>query len=204
MRVAVVGLYRSGSSYWAAVLDAHGVDMGAPYWENDIPNDPDNHYESLELVRDLPRVWNEPLGETNWSEFDRRRILREYIERRGPLAGGKHPLFCLMLADLFAAWGPETKIIRAFRPLEDSCSSLLRTSFPWSRLEMYSIQHRLWKACQEHFRQRPPDLEFNLWEMNVPARAKAVRDIVDLLDLHPSTEQLQRAASVFREPTCSR
>ena len=60
-RVAVVGLYRSGSSFWAGALHHLGVDMGAPFWENDVENHPDNHYEPWDLSIDLRRMWNEPL-----------------------------------------------------------------------------------------------------------------------------------------------
>jgi hypothetical protein len=199
VRVAVVGLYRSGSSFWAGVLHHLGVDMGAPFWENDVPHDAANHYESMELVRELPRVWNEPLGESNWSDFDRRRVLRDYIDRRGPIAGGKHPLFCLKIDDLFSAWGPDTKIIWSYRPLEDSCDSLIRSSFPWSRLEMYSIQHRLWKASRAHFRRRPPDLALNLFVMDADARRKAIDQVIDTLGLSPREDQVQQALAGYRE-----
>jgi len=51
-RVAVLGLYRSGSSAAAGVLHHLGVEMGAPYFED--------HFESAQLAKRLRRWWHEP------------------------------------------------------------------------------------------------------------------------------------------------
>ena len=179
-RVAVVGLYRSGSSFWAGVLHHLGVDMGAPFWENDVEDHPENHYEPWDLSIELRRMWNEPLGESAWSPDDRREILRNWSKGRRSVHGAKHPLFCLMVDDLLSAWGEDTVILWSFRPLEDSVDSLLRTTFPWSKLEMYSIQHKLWKAAHMHFRERPPALRLNVFELDEQGRESAIDRIIDV------------------------
>jgi hypothetical protein len=198
-RVAIVGLYRSGSSFWAGVCHHLGVDMGAPFWENDVDDHPDNHYEPWDLSIDLRRMWNEPLGEGNWSADDRRGVLKRWIMGRRPVAGAKHPLFCLMVDDILSAWGDDTVILWSFRPLEDSVDSLLRTTFPWSRLEMYAIQHKLWKAAHAHFRDRPPTLKLNALEHDEHGRAAAVDRLIDVLNLSPTSEQRARAVASFRK-----
>ena len=197
-RVAVVGLYRSGSSFWAGILHCLGVDMGAPYWENDIFGHPDNHYEPCDLSIDLQRMWNEPLGECSWSHYDRQRVLRKWVESRAGLCGAKHPLFCLMIEDLISAWGNDLVTIWSYRPIEDSVDSLLRTTFPWSKLEMYSIQHKLWRASHEYFRERPPSLKVNLFDLDEHGRASMVDRIVELLGITPTPEQYNLARSCFR------
>ncbi len=197
-RVAVVGLYRSGSSFWAGALHHLGVDMGAPFWENDVENHPDNHYEPWDLSIDLRRMWNEPLGECTWSSEDRQSILQNWSRSRRAVHGAKHPLFCLMVDDLLAAWGEETVIVWSFRPLEDSVDSLLRTTFPWSKLEMYSIQHKLWKAAQSHFRERPPTLKFDLFGLDEQGRRVAIDRLIAVLDLAPTDQQRNNALAGFR------
>lgn len=200
-RIAVVGLYRSGSSFWAGALHHLGVDMGAPFWENSVEDDPENHYEPWDLSIDLRRMWNEPLGECAWSAEDRCGVLERWIRGRGPVCGAKHPLFCLMVEDLLRAWGDETVILWSMRPLEDSVDSLLRTTFPWSKLEMYAIQHKLWKAAQAWFRECPPELQFNVFALDAAGRASAIDRIIDVVGLSPTPQQRRRACEGFRLPT---
>lgn len=48
MRIAVLGLYNSGSTCVAGILDRLGVDMGAPFWASET----DNYYEHMRRHRE--------------------------------------------------------------------------------------------------------------------------------------------------------
>jgi hypothetical protein len=99
-RVAVLGLYRSGSSAAAGVLHHLGVEMGAPYWMD--------NYESARLARRLRRWWHEPELQERFPAPERVRKLRDWISflEGGGAAhvGAKHPLLSLCGDDLVQAW----------------------------------------------------------------------------------------------------
>lgn len=204
MRVAVVGIYRSGSSFWAGCLHHLGVDMGGPFWENDIENHPDNHYEPWDLSIDLRAAWNEPQCDPVWESERRVRTLREWIVNRETthaVCGAKHPLFCVALPDVLAAWGDDTVIVHAYRPLEESVDSLLRTTFPWPELEMYRVEHKLWRAAKLNFEHRKPDLSLSINAASDESlRRIAIDQLIDRIGLKPTKNQIENAVNGFRTP----
>ena len=121
-RIAVLGVYRSGSTAVAGALHHLGVDMGPPYFEG--------FYESAGLSKQLRRWWDEPRLVEKVGRAKRVRVLEQWIKERE--AGGvrwvgmKHPLLSLCGDDLVQAWGEDTRFIRCCRPLEDSIDSLKR------------------------------------------------------------------------------
>jgi hypothetical protein len=121
-RIAVLGVYRSGSTAVAGALHHLGVDMGPPFFEG--------FYESAGLSKQLRKWWDEPRLVEKVGQAKRVRVLEQWIKERE--AGGarwvgmKHPLLSLCGDDLVQAWGPETRFIRCCRPLEDSIDSLKR------------------------------------------------------------------------------
>jgi hypothetical protein len=121
-RIAVLGVYRSGSTAVAGALHRLGVDMGPPYFEG--------FYESAGLSKQLRKWFDEPRLVEKVGPAKRVRVLADWIKERE--AGGarwvgmKHPLLSLCGDDLVQAWGPETRFIRCCRPLEDSIDSLKR------------------------------------------------------------------------------
>lgn len=121
-RIAVLGVYRSGSTAVAGALHRLGVDMGPPFFEG--------FYESAGLSKQLRKWWDEPRLREKVSQAKRVPALAQWIQERE--AGGarwvgmKHPLLSLCGEDLVQAWGPETRFIRCCRPLEDSINSLKR------------------------------------------------------------------------------
>ena len=121
-RIAVLGVYRSGSTAVAGALHHLGVDMGPPFFEG--------FYESAGLSNQLRRWWDEPRLREKVSQAKRVRVLAQWIQERerggARWVGMKHPLLSLCGEDLVQAWGPETRFIRCCRPLEDSIDSLKR------------------------------------------------------------------------------
>ena len=121
-RIAVLGVYRSGSTAVAGALHHLGVDMGPPFFEG--------FYESACLSEQLRRWWDEPRLREKVRQAKRIRVLAQWIKEReqggAKWVGMKHPLLSLCGEDLVQAWGPETRFIRCCRPLEDSINSLKR------------------------------------------------------------------------------
>jgi len=121
-RIAVLGVYRSGSTAVAGALHHLGVDMGAPFFEG--------FYESAGLSKQLRKWWDEPHLLEKVSQAKRVRVLAKWIQEReeggAQWVGMKHPLLSLCGDDLVQAWGPATRFIRCCRPLEDSIDSLKR------------------------------------------------------------------------------
>ena len=121
-RIAVLGVYRSGSTAVAGALHHLGVDMGPPFFEG--------FYESAGLSKQLRKWWDEPRLVERVGQAKRVRVLEQWIKEREAVGtlwvGMKHPLLSLCGEDLVQAWGPETRFIRCCRPLEDSIDSLKR------------------------------------------------------------------------------
>ncbi|MDP1635911.1 MAG: hypothetical protein Q8L69_14680, partial [Gallionellaceae bacterium] len=129
-RVAVVGLYNSGSSAVAGMLHRLGVSMGPPFWKNSMELDPGNHYESHDLAWHLRQWWDEPRLVESAPVARCRAYLRKWVELQetlteGPV-GAKHPLLAMCLDDLGNAWGDALHIVRIQRPLPDSIAGLAR------------------------------------------------------------------------------
>ena len=121
-RIAVLGVYRSGSTAVAGALHHLGVDMGPPFFEG--------FYESAGLSKQLRRWWDEPRLVEKVGQTKRVRVLEQWIKEReaggARWAGMKHPLLSLCGEDLVQAWGAETRFVRCCRPLADSIDSLKR------------------------------------------------------------------------------
>jgi len=184
-RIAVLGLYRSGSTALAGALHHLGVDMGAPFFED--------YYEPAELALQLRQWWNEPELVKMTRAGKRVAALTRWIKKREKAGSGwvgaKHPLLSLCGPDLLQAWGKETRFIWSHRPLEKSIQSLRSLGW-WPDKEEF-IQRTLWQsttkffASQEHLR-----LDYEAMLEN-PERE--ICHIVDYLGLHPNEEQVMNA-----------
>jgi len=98
-RIAVLGLYRSGSTVLAGVLHHLGVDMGAPFYGG--------YFESDWLSKQLRLWWDEPRLREKVPQDKRVRILSQWMRDREEAGarwvGTKHPLLCLSAEDLVQA-----------------------------------------------------------------------------------------------------
>ena len=211
-RVAVLGLYRSGSTAVAGVLDRLGVTMGPP-----------EHYEPVDLSQHLRVWWNEPRARSRvqrlttlarapslpWSRSpqlkamtpasERIVVLADWIEAmerrsRGPV-GAKHPLLCLSGDDLLQAWGESTRFVWSYRELHRSIGSLVGKR--WFPGKEEAMQRSLWDAVTTFFdRQDHLRLEFAAM-MTSPHRQ--IGHLIDYLDLDPRPDQVA-AANGFIQP----
>jgi hypothetical protein len=146
-RIAVLGLFRSGSTAVAGVLDHLGVDMGAPFYGG--------YYESAWLSDQLRRWWDEPNLRETVAQPERVRVLARWIKERekagAKWVGMKHPLLSLCGDDLVQAWGAETCFIRCCRPLEESSESLTKLGY---RGDSVVLQQKLMSALDRFFADR--------------------------------------------------
>lgn len=199
MRIAVLGLYNSGSTAIAGMLHRMGVNMGPPFWLNSDDDSPENHYEARDLSHRLRKWWDEPFLVERTSSWRRVRYLKRWIarqERAGGLAtGAKHPLLSLCGRDLLAAWGESARLVWCYRPLTDSISGLERRE--WFKGREADMQQRLWGAlCElEHSGVNITRIE---WDQVKSDPNAAVTELADILRIRPSMEKLERAARFIR------
>ena len=197
-RIAILGLYNSGSTVLAGMLHRMGVNMGGPFWMTSEDGHPDNFYESWALSRQLRCWWNEPTGTERIAADDRIRYLQSWAlvqqaERPDPL-GAKHPLLSFSAFDLVAAWGPATRFIRAARPLDESIAGLQRRSwFPGFEVV---LQTRIWEALEAF--DRSHEVISIDWNRAKVEPAWAASELAQAVGLNPNDEQLRYAASLVQ------
>lgn len=107
-KIAVIGLFNSGSTMIAGVLHRLGVNMGAPFWGA--------FYEPRDLRNALVHWWNEPrIRETvpqNFRVESLQAWLRSHTVNADVPTGAKHPLLCMCCDDLVQAWGEKTSVVK--------------------------------------------------------------------------------------------
>lgn len=195
MRIAVIGIYNSGSSVIAGTLHHLGVNMGAPYHGR--------FYESLEIKQKLCEWWDEPRLQKFTPKKLRVAYLREWIKRQeaagNTKVGVKHPLLCLSAGDLEAAWGKHVKYIWAHRSLPDSIRGLEKRRW-FSHPE--PLQKFLWHSAMEFFAEHE-HLQVNFEEMVAVPKVNIAR-IIDYLELKPDQAQLEAARRGIRTRTTTK
>lgn len=191
MKIAVLGLFNSGSTIIAGVLDKLGVNMGQPYWYN--------HYESLVLKNHLVKWWNEPeLTERVSREhriYEFRKWLRAQESQDSAAIGVKHPFLCLSGDELKEAWGEDTRFIWAHRPLEDSIERLVKRQWYGDPV---ILQTNLWRPLKEFF-STTAHLKIEYMAMRRDSRGEIDR-IIDYLCLSTTDEQKDDAVGFVRPP----
>ncbi|HEY7904499.1 MAG TPA: hypothetical protein VIH36_13660 [Casimicrobiaceae bacterium] len=190
-RIAVLGLYRSGSSAVAGALHYLGVDMGRPYWLD--------HFESARLAKRLRRWWHEPELEERYPRTERVRKLGDWIAfleaGGGAHVGAKHPLLSLCGDDLVEAWGPAVRFIWTYRPLDESIASIRRTHW-WPEPHGEELQRRLWAPVNQFFARRE-HLRIDFADM-LADPAREIQRMVDYLGLAPDAAQFAAALASIR------
>src|SRR5579884_182841 len=199
-RIAILGLYNSGSTALAGALHRMGVHMGQPFWYSSVERAKNNFYEPWDLGCQLRCWWNEPDLRENAPRPIRIACLANWVHLRQcyylSAVGAKHPLLCLCGDDLVTAWGADTIFLRACRPLEDSIERLrVRKWFP-QREE--KLQRRLWQALEE-FCARQPHLPIEYRRLRSDPAA-VLRDVAGYAHLAPTASQLA-AAEAFIDRT---
>jgi hypothetical protein len=201
--VAILGLYRGGTSCVAGILHHLGLQMGSVLPGS--PDNPDGFYESIWLRAQLRRIWGEPVLTRQPHRTEQVTVLRHWRHlhippgsHRHDMIAVKHPLLCLMGPELLNAWGPATRFIAIYRPLEDCIASLQRVNW-WPQEICRRVTQRLWTA-REAFLSRTPHLK--LWHDELLADpATHVRRIAEFLSLNASGTALAAARDCVRPPS---
>lgn len=190
-RIAMLGLYRSGSSAAAGALHHLGVDMGSPYFGD--------HYESLVLARKLRLWWREPQLREMMPREARVRRLADWIDwqerKPTPWIGAKHPLLSARGEDLQEAWGTDVRFIWTWRPLEESIDSIKRIGW-WTPDLAESLQRRLWDSLQRFFA-HTPHLRIDFADM-VADPSREIGRMVEYLQIAPDPARIRTAVDSIR------
>jgi hypothetical protein len=203
MRIAVLGLFNSGSTALAKCLYRLGVNMGEPFWCDDDAESKNNFYEPKDLREDLVRIWDEPRFVERQGQKERVRILRQWIEKQerkgGTHFGAKHPLLAMAPDDLPWAWGAGTKYIWAARHLDNSIEGLVqRKWFPWA--ESIAVQYTLIRRLETFFAHGTHDVLRMDHDTVVRQKAMAVDRLIAFLGLPEDAKRRDYAIAGIRKP----
>jgi hypothetical protein len=199
VRVAVLGLYNSGSTIIAGVLHRLGVNMCPPFWCHSRDDSQGNHYEPYELSCHLREWWDEPRAVERMPAARRVCFLRHWAAmknclRPGPL-GAKHPLLSLCARDLLEAWGDDTRFVWAWRPLDKSIARLRARG--WFSGFEEALQQRLWVALDDFATSHPRVVKVEYARMKSDP-AGMVRELAAGVGLEVSESQVGAAAGFVR------
>jgi hypothetical protein len=204
MRLAVVGLYNSGSTAVAGMLHRLGANMGAPFWVSSRGDSPNNYYEPYDLAWHLRNWWLEPKLIERVSAAHRVCFLQRWMELQEcigvSVVGAKHPLLSLCIPYVQAAWGADVRLIWSFRPLPECIAGLEARG--WFGSQGPKTQQWLWNALHEAELSTSRIIKLD-WHQVVADPAWAARELATLAGLDPSAGQLQSASSFVRRPTQS-
>ena len=190
MKVAIIGLYNSGSSVLSAIMEQLGFNIGRPLWEP--------HFESRSLRAQLIDWWAEPGLVEQVGPEHRIPFLRWWADHHASsnpegMVCAKHPLLCLSAYDLEEAWGADLKIIRAARPFDESLAGLERRH--WFR-EPAQMQRTLDAAAGRFFSMRDHH-EIDYRDLTADPAGQVER-LVSFLGIQPSAERMTNAAGLVR------
>lgn len=194
-RIAVIGLYNSGSTVLAGMLYRLGVNMGPPFWITSDDNHSSNFYEPHFLTLQLRQWWTEPDLIEKTPAPHRIAVLADWAQRQqsacpGP-SGAKHPLLTMCVADLIAAWGADTHFIWSRRSFDDSIAGLHRRRW-FKPDQIVSLQTKLWDVLhaldsKHHF------IKFD-WNHVKSDPAWVAQQLAASTGLNPTPDQLRSAA----------
>lgn len=199
-KIAILGLYNSGSTALAGALHRLGVHMGEPFWYSSDEHAKNNFYEPWDLACQLRFWWNEPDIRENTDRQIRIACLANWLRLRQcyyqTAVGVKHPLLCLCGDDLVTAWGADTIFLRAYRPLDESIERLRARR--WFAQREEQIQRRLWQAL-EAFCTRQPHLLVDYRRLRSDP-ATALREIAEYAGVQPTPAQWTAAEAFIDRP----
>jgi hypothetical protein len=208
--VAILGLFRGGTSVVAGVLHRLGLEMG-PLLPGSEHN-PRGFYEDISLRARLRQMWDEPHFLRRPGSAHQVAALREWrrsLIAQQPGAPGmvpqmlavKHPLLCLMGPQMIRSWGPATRFISIVRPMDQCLASLARVGW-WQPQVCQTIQQRLW-TTREAFLSRRQHLQLSHDELLSNSEAQIGR-IVQYLSLDVGNAAFTAARDFIHKPTAGR
>lgn len=196
--VAVVGVFRGGTSCTAGVLHNLGIVMGN-YFRRPNTNNPRGFFEAEQLAKICRQSFQEPLMAEKVRRPQRIEMLAEWaanMRDKHKWCGGKHPTLSLMVPDIIDAWGRDTKFIAVDRDIQKVLASLQKLKWGWCDT---AKQH----TCPTMYARRDKDLESvssnNIlriqYETLVSSPEKVVQEICSFLEYSPTEDQLEKAIS---------
>lgn len=193
--VAVLGVFRGGTSCVAGMLHHLGVPMGRV--RKPRPANPRGFFEDEDLGqvcrRFYPEPWLVPRGDARGRRDALEAWIRGRAEADGPRIGIKHPTLCLMVDDLVAVC-PMLRFIAVQRPLEESIASIRRLGWGWPATARKTVIPRMIAARDEALRRcTRPILRVEYGEI-VQDPYRALDQIVAFCGIAPTAEQRRRAA----------
>ena len=199
-RIAIIGLYNSGSTVLAGMLHRLGVNMGPPFWMTSDENHHQNFYEPWFLAIQLRQWWTEPdlIEKTSAAEriaFFARWTEMQHSARPGPL-GAKHPLLSLCVSDLISAWSPGAQFIWAYRSFDDSVAGLARRQW-FKPDQIVPLQTKLWNTLHALEAAGHPLIKFD-WNQIKSNPIGAAQHLASTIGLQPTEHQLRHAAAFVR------
>src|SRR5262245_12569171 len=141
--VVILGVWRSGTSCVAGMLERLGVEFGIPF-RPPAPENPKGFFEEARLNAICRRSFAEPmLSQLRDSSQIRADLMHWLASMRTvfPLArliGAKHPALCAALPDILAAWGGDVRLISVDRDRHSVCTSLRRHNW-WPPIDPADI-----------------------------------------------------------------
>jgi len=206
MRIAVLGLYNSGSTALAKCLHRLGVNMGDPFWYVDDPESDDNFYEPFDLRESLARIWDEPRFVEQENQNARVKMLQRWLkkhERKGlPWTGAKHPLLAMSPEDIPLAWGNDVKYILAARNLQDSIAGLLRRKW-FPPKETVAVQEVMSQKLEAFFSSASYPLLRLDYDFVVREKGAAIDQMVTFLGLPADAKRREYAIQGIRTPAAT-
>ena len=186
------------------MLECLGVDMGQPFYMNDIPGDKENFYEPRDLSDKLRDWWNEPRMEATILRRIMISELKDWVqyrenltERRGVRdVGAKHPILSMCGPELVQAWGADTKFIWSWRDFDESVASIrsrvAKGGFGNLKGHEESAQRKLWNAITE-FSKTTPQLITIKWDDVKSNPERFARQLASLCSEVPSQDKILAA-----------
>jgi GR25 family glycosyltransferase involved in LPS biosynthesis len=194
--VAVLGLYRSGSSSVAGILSHLGFHLGAVLSKANKWNT-DGYFEPQWLSRHLRRLCDEPRLQQLAAREQRILLLRQWLNDEARRAGAmnkpvavKHPLLCMLGSELLDASPIPLKFIAIYRPIEESVASLDRTGW-WTPRYRRSVSEQLWNS-REGFLRTQEHLKIDYKSLLIDPLQEILR-IIQYLGLSPLEVQVENA-----------
>lgn len=200
-RIAILGLYNSGSTGLAGMLHRLGVNMGPPFYKTSEETSEENFYEPYDLSWHLRKWWDEPYAIETVRPDVRVEFLRRWValqECQGvAFVGAKHPLLSLCGEDILTAWGQNSKLIWSYRSLADSIRGLKRRK--WLKGHEETLQTRLWNALEALTSSYPQHVTKIPWDSVKSNPMSAAQTLAKEIGLQPTPEMLANAAAFVRK-----
>jgi hypothetical protein len=172
--------------------------MGAEFPKPNSAN-PKGFFEATRLA-DLCRMsFLEPwLVEDVFAE-DRIALLRRWagdrcfdLRGKSGFAGGKHPILCLLGADLMQAWN-DPKFIVVDRPVEESIRSAIKANWGWPEPAIRYALNLLVDAREEFLEKYSPRHLRVSFHRTLLQPARIVDEICEFLGLNPAAKAREQA-----------